>query len=486
MTDIPRRTTVPKAEPAASNTYFIAWRWHFYAGLYVIPFMTMLALTGLMMLWISWSTGIGGERLALTPSGDLLPASTLQATAEAAVPGATAFHYLEPLADDRAAIVAVAVDGVKTGVALDPYSGEVLRSFDWQAGWYDWLSVIHGTLMLGVTGDRMIEIAASLGLIMIATGIYLHWPRGQSGWRGALLPRLSARGRSWWKSLHGVLGFWVSALLVVFLISGLSWSGIWGEKFVQAWNTFPVEKYAPPPSEAVAATDNAAPEMMHDMPMSDDVHAKMNHGAEKEVPWTLEQAPMPASGSLAGTAAIAGAPDLDSVVAFARGLGFDGRFQIALPDGPEGVWTVSHDSASNDGPGAGTDRTLHLDRYTGNVLADIRYADYSPYAKAMAWGVAFHEGDLGVWNLVLNTLFCLSVVFLTVSGLVMWWKRRPDRAGRLAAPPRSPDHSLWKGAAVLVVILSALFPLAGAAIVAAWLLDLTLLRLMPGLKRAVS
>lgn len=27
------------------------WRWHFYAGLYSIPFLIMLAITGLMMLY---------------------------------------------------------------------------------------------------------------------------------------------------------------------------------------------------------------------------------------------------------------------------------------------------------------------------------------------------------------------------------------------------------------------------------------------------
>ena len=33
------------------SRYFMTWRWHFYAGLYVIPFMLMLSLTGLVMLF---------------------------------------------------------------------------------------------------------------------------------------------------------------------------------------------------------------------------------------------------------------------------------------------------------------------------------------------------------------------------------------------------------------------------------------------------
>jgi uncharacterized iron-regulated membrane protein len=150
-----------------------------------------------------------------------------------------------------------------------------------------------------------------------------------------------------------------------------------------------------------------------------------------------------------------------------------------------GVWTVSHDSMSNDGPDPASDRTIHIDRFTGNVLADVRYADYSAYARAMAWGIAFHEGDLGTWNLALNTLFCLAMIFLPVSGVVMWWKRRPERAGRLGAPPAPREAGLWKGAALLILALGLAFPMAGAAILAVLVLDATVLRLFPRARLAL-
>jgi uncharacterized iron-regulated membrane protein len=141
---------------------------------------------------------------------------------------------------------------------------------------------------------------------------------------------------------------------------------------------------------------------------------------------------------------------------------------------------------SNDGNDPAADRTIHIDQYTGNVLADVRYADYSPYAKAMAWGIAFHEGDLGAWNVALNTLFCLSVLFLSVSGVVMWLKRRPSGAARLAAPPRPQGARFWTGAAVVLLALCVAFPMAGAAILAVLLIDATVLRAAPALKRALS
>lgn len=466
MTDITHGAEAPAADRAANAYYFIAWRWHFYAGLYVIPFLLMLAVTGLTMLWISWGAGIGAERMAVVPGARTLPVGRLLEAAEAAVPVGRAVQYVEPLAGNRVASVAVETTEGTTGVALDPFSGEVLQSFAWRGGWYDTMNAIHGTAMLGAFGDRMIEIAASLAILLVATGLYLHWPRNGAGWRATLWPRLSARGRGFWKSLHGTIGIWISLVLVLFLVSGLSWAGIWGERMVQAWNTFPAEKWA--------------------APLSDATHADMNHGAAHEVPWGLEQTPLPASGSLAGLTAISGAVTIDSVADFARGLGFAGRFQINLPGDETGVWTVSHDSMSNDGGSPAADRTIHIDRYSGNVLADVQYADYSPYAKAMAWGVAFHEGDMGLWNLALNTVFCLSVIAMAISGLVMWWKRRPRHAARLAAPPKPQGLPVWKGAAALVVVLGVIFPMAGLAIVAVLLVDLTMLRLMPGVRNAIS
>lgn len=453
--------------PSINRFYFVAWRWHFYASLYVIPFLIMLASTGLIMLWIAFLSGLNDEKMIVPIGKAPMAVASLQTLAEAAVPGGKAAQYLAPLAADHAAVFKVTASGAQTAVVINPYTGAVLQMAPWGAGWYDFVTDIHGSLLIGATGDRLIEIAASLGMVLLASGIYLHWPRNGTTWAATLVPNLAAKGRAFWKSLHGVVGFWMSLVMLAFLVSGLSWSGIWGETIVQAWSTFPAEKW-----DAV--------------PLSDETHINMNHGATKEVPWALEQTPMPMSGSHAGHMGIDGPMTLDSVTAFAHSLGFNGRYQISLPADTEGVWTISHDSMSNDGPDPWGDRTLHIDQYTGKVLADVRFADYSAYAKMMAIGVAFHEGDMGVWNLILNTTFCLSMIFLPISGLIMWWKRRPQNALRLAAPPRPVDVPLWKGAVLLMSAIGLAFPLAGATLLGILALDWLIIRRIPHLKRALS
>jgi uncharacterized iron-regulated membrane protein len=441
-----------QAASRSSSLYRAVWRWHFYAGLYVVPFLIMLAVTGLIMLWSAALYGRNGENTATPVGAATIPVSAQAAAAAAALPGGTVSTYIAPNAVDHVAAFRVDRDKEAWIVLVDPYSGRVVDQTKRNSGWYDFADKIHGTLLIGDVGDRLIEIAASLGIILIATGIYLWWPRGNRTFAKALRPDLAARGRPLWKSLHQTVGAWVAIVLLVFLVSGLSWAGIWGEKFTQAWSTFPAAKW-----------DN--------VPLSDATHASMNHAGEKEVPWALEQTPMPASGSKAGAPGLPPgvAPTLDSVVAFARGNGFEGRMQVNLPAGETGVWTISRDSMSKDSHDPTSDRTVHLDRYTGNILADIRFADYSPAGRAMALVIPFHEGDLGWWNIAFNTVFCLSVIFLSVSGIVMWLVRRP--AGALAAPRYPGEYQLTLGVVAIAVVLGVLFPLGGLAVLAFAVID---------------
>ncbi|ORE97604.1 PepSY domain-containing protein [Aurantimonas sp. 22II-16-19i] len=457
---------------SAPALYRAVWRWHFYAGLYVVPFLLMLAVTGLIMLWIGVLDGRDGERSLSVAPGQPVAVSVQADAALAAVPGGTLKQYLAPLAADRPALFRVDRGDDARMVAVDPSTGQVLDSWLRRAGWYVFADEIHGTLLIGTVGDRMIEIAAGFGVVLVVTGLYLWWPRGESGLRRMLVPNLAARGRRLMKSLHGTLGFYLSVVLLAFLVSGMSWTGIWGEKYTQAWSTFPAAKW-----DAV--------------PLSDETHAAMNHGAMKEVPWALEQTPMPASGSMAGHAGMpAGtAVDIDTIAALAKKLGFgaEGRFQVNLPSGETGVWTISQDSMSDDSPDPTVDRTVHVDRFTGRILADVGFADYSLPGKAMAVAIALHQGDMGGWNVALNTLFCLAVIVMAASGIVLWWMRRPKGRFGLAAPVLHHETvPMAKGVVLLTLLLSALFPLVGATLLAVLALDLLVIRRIPALRRVLD
>ncbi|MBL9047570.1 MAG: PepSY domain-containing protein [Tabrizicola sp.] len=454
---------------APNRLYHAVWRWHFYAGLYVIPFLLMLAVTGFFMMLFTTYLPEYGDRLTVPAADTALSIEDQGKAALAAVPGATGMvEYIAPYSPTNPALFEVADGADGMIVALNPYTGEILRQTVSGDTWNIFFETIHGTLMIGDLGDRLIEIATSLGVLLVATGLYLVWPRKKGGTRAMFIPDLAAKGRAWWKSLHQTVGTWISLVLVFFLITGLAWAGIWGERFVQAWSTFPAEKW-----DAV--------------PLSDATHESLNAEGKKEVPWGLEKTPLPQSGSAAGVQLLPEGTvlDLDAMETIARSIGIEGRFRVYVPQEATGVWTISQNSMSYDGASPTLDRTVHVDQFTGKVLADVRYADYGAAAKAMAVGIALHEGQLGLWNFALNALFCLAVVFACVSGLVMWWKRRPSGV-RLGAPPRPEVVPYAKGAILITLALSLAFPVLGLTLLAIMALDMLVLSALPPLKRALG
>ncbi len=445
------------ANVAQTRFYRAVWRWHFYAGLFVAPFLIMLATTGLFILWFTAIAPEYGDFIKITDYGTPLTITRQQEAALASYPTAKIGQYIAPVSVENPALFRVDLEAGNRMIALDPYTGEILQDIPQAGTWNEFLTNIHGEMLIGGNngfGDTVIEIAASLGIISLVTGLYLWWPHIESA-RRLFIPNFAATGRAFWKSLHEVLGLWISIVLLFFLLSGLAWAGVWGGKFTQAWSTFPAEKW-----------DN--------VPLSNVDHASMNHGVMKEVPWTLEQTLMPESGSSAGTTGLpADVPVvLESVVALGRAIGFKGRFQVTAPADDKGVWTISQDSMSYDSPDPTADRTVHIDQYTGKILASAAFRDYPLGGKAMAVGIALHEGQMGLWNIILNSLFCLSVVTLAVSGIIMWWKRRP--AGEVGSPLYPRNYAIPRAALGLGAILSLLFPLGGAAIVFFAIVDLLL------------
>ncbi len=210
--------------------YRAVWRWHFYAGLVCIPFVTVLAMSGSIYLfkpqieaWIDRDC----DNLAIKDR-PACAADQIRA-ALAAVPGSTFNGYELPETANSAARVIVSHDGKATRVYIHPETLQVLKTVDENARFMKVLFRLHGELLMGNRGSAVVELAASWAIIMILTGLYLWWPRKAKTLGGIVYPRLGAGSRIFWRDLHGVTGFWISGLALFLLLSGLPWAKFWGD-----------------------------------------------------------------------------------------------------------------------------------------------------------------------------------------------------------------------------------------------------------------
>ncbi|KAE8761175.1 PepSY domain-containing protein [Paraburkholderia madseniana] len=486
------------ATGAANAGYRTLWRWHFYAGLFVMPFLVVLAITGTLYCFQPQIEPLlYPHRLIVEPqSTPRLTEDALLAKARAAMP-ADARAVTAPIAsasDRSTEFIFRLADGEKQSVYLNPYSGEVLGTLSVERRFMQVDRMLHRKLLLGKPGELLMELAACWTLVMIGTGIALWWPREKTTARAALVPRFSLQGRALWKNLHAVMGIWLALGALIFVLSGLPWTGSWGKQFKAlasaanlgappgSWGGLPLRSAMPGMSagEHAGVADTRAE--THTAHGANGAHASSNeHGAHEAnmdsmpgmvmddlplplTPWAVGNTPVPQSADAHAAQAL----PLGRIVALVASLGVPGGYDIVLPASATGVYTVSYfPSDPKD------ERTLYIDQYSGTVLKDIRYGDYGAVSKAVSYGTSLHMGRyFGVANQILCAAISLGLAGMAVTGCVMWWKRRPQRS--LGAPSReraAPPMRSWKTGLVLLGIV---FPLMGATLLAVWLADRTI------------
>ncbi|MGE0591679.1 MAG: PepSY-associated TM helix domain-containing protein [Vicinamibacterales bacterium] len=440
--------------------YAAVWRWHFYAGLYVAPFLVILALTGLAMLAHTpierWQFG----PLLTNADGD--ETASHQARLDAVrgeLPAATIVRYQPGRTATDTTRVSLTLEGRPHTAFVDARTARVRGVVDDGHRVRVVAERLHGTLLVGTWGDRLIEIAASLGILLIASGVYLWWPRGSS-LRQALTVSRGGR-RLMWRDLHRVTGAVLAPVLALYLVSGLAWTGIWGERYVQTWSALGAAT-AVPDDEAVHA------------------HETLNADSTKVVPWNLEQLPVPS------VAPGEGRITLDAAIEAAQAVGIGERFWVGVPADDNGVWTVAQTAMNGDVTDPRQELTVHVNPHTGGIVGRAGWREYGPMARAMAAGIPLHEGQIGWWNLAAAALVCLLVIALSASGLVTWWLRRPARGWRLAAPPRPERAHVPAATWAIALGLAMAFPLAGATIVTIAALDWVIVRRLPALRQLLN
>jgi len=424
--------------------YRAVWRWHFYAGLICIPFGIILSLTGALYLyrpqlepWLdrTWDEKVSGE--IVQPL-----AMQFQAALET-FPQSKPAAYLLPDSGWKASRFLVMHEGKLQRVYVDPNQAKVLGWELDDSRFFNWLKRLHGQLLMGTRGSNLVELASSWTIVMLATGLFLWWPRSHKGWGGILYPRWHSGPRRWIRDLHGVTGFWIAAFAFFLLATGLPWAKFWGSYFRQA--------------RALVGADLSKQDWTLGGQSAGD-HA--GHTNDSIQPMKRKGGFRRSSGGI-----VENWDHLEMVVSKAVSMQLEPPVLIEPPESEGGPWKIKGES-----PNRVHRRTTELDATTGRVVRDDGFSQKHWIDQAVSAGIAAHEGQLfGPLNQLLGLLTALGLLLLSVSGLRMWWRRRTSKT--LGAPPPLVQPRIQATFVAMFLLLSLYIPMFGASALLVVLLE---------------
>jgi uncharacterized iron-regulated membrane protein len=461
----PRQTPRGRSRRPNAGFFRAFWRWHFYASFLVTPVLLILAVTGLIYLFrFQLEPLINADlmRVDVPPNTIAQPYAAQQTAVENAFPDATLLSMTEPSGDGRSTVFSIVMPGGSPrDVFVNPFGAEVLGSLNPDNTLSGTAVRLHANLMAGTWGGYVIELAACWAVVMAITGYFLFF-RGRAARRRRRQAEAPG-GRL--RSTHALLGSVLGVGLLGLLVTGLPWTDFWGAK---------VQQIATSAGSSMWSIDSGA--------VSDPtsrLDESLPHSHAQNVPWALGATEVPGADSAGGEQPVA---NVDTAVAVADREGLRHPMTVALPGDERGVYSVigyAFDDPSDE-------RTLHVDRFDGEVVSTYGYSDYPVLAKVVAQGIGLHEGrSLGLASFWAAALFCLAVVFMCIAGPLMWWRRRPKRGSKSAPSVGAPRGRMpikdTPALAVALIALGVFLPIFGLSLVLVLVFDRFVVRRVPRL-----
>lgn len=454
-------------------TYNTIWRWHFYAGLFCSPFVLVLAITGGIYLFKPQiEAALNQPYSQLSIVGAPQTALAQVNAALAAVPYATLNAYELPLTPQSAVQVLVGEKEDLVRVYVHPETLQILKIEQEDNRFMEIVHRLHGNLLMGDSGSYLVELAASWAIVMLITGLYLWWPNNIKSMAGIVYPRFSKskvgkNNRLFWRDLHAVIGFWISFFTLFLLLSGLPWAKSWGgllkevrhlsagQVVQQDWTTGRSSELAERQNMNMQNVKVASTDDSEHAEHTGHQHMVDKRGIHKMIMPQIDYSP------------------LDRLIANVQPLHLAAPVLISPPSKKSPAWTAS--SKAQNRP---LRADLILDATTGAVKSRKDFADRLLLDRIVGTGVAIHEGQLFGWvNQLLGLLTALGLVLLSVSAIILWWRRRSP--GLLGAPQARATLSFAPALITVIVILGVLLPFLGITLLATLLVERWVLRYIP-------
>ncbi|MFF2851756.1 PepSY-associated TM helix domain-containing protein [Streptomyces sp. NPDC058001] len=398
-------------------------RLHFYAGVFVAPFLLVAAVTGLLYAGsFQAEKFVYADQLRVPVGAERLPVSEQIAAAREARPEGTISAIRpspEPGATTRVLLTGVpgVAEGHTLAVFVDPYTGNVLGALESYGSTgalplRTWIDELHRDLHLGESGRLYSEFAASWLGVITAGGLVLWFSR-----RRARRTVRGSSGRRRSLALHGTVGAWAAAGLLFLSATGLTWSTYAGANI----------------DDLRTALGHSTPSVSATLPGTSAPSSDGDHGDHGTTGGATND-----GDTDTGTRTRTGT-DVDAVLNAARGEGLSDPVEIVPPADSSSAYVVRQIQRS--WPEKQDSVAVAVDPGSGDatVTDTLRFADYPVLAKLTRWGIDAHTGNLfGLANQIALALLALALIFLILWGYRMWWQR-----GRGAAFGRPVPRGAW-------------------------------------------
>jgi len=389
------RVASPKPASAWARLRPLVLRLHFYAGVFVGPFILIAAITGLVYALIpqvdAYTTR--DERTVAAVGEQALPLSRQLDAVRAAHPEGTVASIRPPTSDSETTRVTLAVDDVPPDYArtvfVDPYSGEIRGALTTYGEWMPlraWFDELHRNLHLGVVGRNYSELAASWLWVIALAGLALWVGHRKGKLRRLFVPDRDATGKKRLVSWHGALGVWVLIGVLGLSITGMTWSRFAGESIDSVQRSLSSKAPGVDTSLAIAAESGE--------PATSGHHAV----AETGPPQISEQDALRA---------------VDVAFRWARDAGLGNLLMLYPPETPDEGWLVEENKRN----WPTKYDAISVDPHTGAVTDRVNFAEWPLLAKLTDWTIGAHMGILfGIVNQILLVLVASGLIAAVVLG----------------------------------------------------------------------
>lgn len=414
---------------ASLSLYRAVWRWHFYAGIVVLPVLAWMAVTGGLYLYKAEIEHALYRDWIETPTiAAPLPVSEMVDSVQRQTQGRVTQVIRTAESGESWRMEVTGADGEERMAFVRPDLGLVIGTSR-TGGPMELVKNLHSLTVAGPVGNVLIEIVAGWAIILVLTGFFLWWPRAGNR---ALSLAGKVGERRFWRNFHASVGALAGAVILFLAVTGMPWTIFWGAGFHSVVASQKIGRPAPPSLSA------------------------QEHHHEAHLPWSVRGTAPPTT---------SGAGDLgpDRAVAAATARGLRAPWILDLPAAPGRPYRISAAAERT-----GDVRVIYVDPATASVLQDVGYADFGVGARIFEWGIYTHQGrQFGETNRLVMLAGCIGMLLLALSAPVMWWKRRNGTG--LSVPPRPDDPRKAKGALAIMLAVGLLFPLTGASMLAALL-----------------